>query len=197
MKNILLLSLFALLSPITFAQDVIVKLSGEEIAAKVEEITLQEILYKHPDSLAGPTLKLSKAEVFMIRFANGTREVFQENLPENQARQEPVLTPDQMFLKGEQDARITYNGSAALWGSAASSLVFPYGLVGAVVIGAVPPKVRPDRVPDISLLNDPNYVKGYQKQAHRRKVGNAVAGAGIGTVTVLAVAMIVLLSAWN
>jgi hypothetical protein len=65
------------------------------------------------------------------------------------------------------------------------------------VIGAVPPKVKPDGVSDINLLSNPDYVRGYEKEAHRRKVGKAATGAGTGTLAGIMVALIVVLSAWN
>jgi hypothetical protein len=65
------------------AQDVIVKHDGAEIAALVTEITGSEIKYKMPDRSVVYTI--SKSEVFMIKYANGTKDVFteKENMPEN------------------------------------------------------------------------------------------------------------------
>ena len=201
MKKAFLLSLLlTLLLQGAVAQDVILKINGEEIPAKVLEITLEAIRYKLPaDSLSGPTRQVARSEVFMIRYANGTKELFSENLPENQAVAEQQLpsSPQQMYLRGQDEARRFYRGNGALWGSAASSVLFPYGLAGAVVIGAVPPRPALGRVSDPHLLLDPNFVRGYQKQAHRRKVGKVAIGAGIGTVTVLTAAMVLILSSWN
>jgi hypothetical protein len=198
MKKIVFLNLFVLLSPLAFAQDVIVKVSGEELPAKVEEITLQEILYKHPDSLQGPTLRLAKANVFMIRFANGTREVFANNLPEQQTQQDLALSPDQMYLKGQKDARQYYKGNGPLWGSAGLVLAAPItwgaSLAGPLVIGAVSPKASKLLLLEKNDLNDPNYVRGFEKQAHKRKIGRAAAGVGIG-VGVGAVAVLALFAA--
>jgi hypothetical protein len=69
------------------AQDVVVKHDGAEIAAVVTEITDSEIKYKMPDRNVVYTL--SKSEVFMIKYANGTKDVFakKENAPENTPEQ--------------------------------------------------------------------------------------------------------------
>jgi len=56
------------------AQDVIVKTDQVEIKAKVTEITDAAIKYKKWDNLDGPLYNISKAEVFMIIYANGKRE---------------------------------------------------------------------------------------------------------------------------
>lgn len=183
MKPFILTLVISCLAVLSYGQDVIIKLPGEKVPAKVEEIFLREILYSHPDSLQGPSLRLAKTEVFMIRFANGTREVFQENLPGSQARQEPALTLDRVFQQGHRNARLFYKGNEALWGAGASSQLFPYGLAGAVVIGAVPSRVRADGVSNTNLLINPNYVRGYEKEVPRPKVGKAATGAGMEILT--------------
>jgi len=59
-----------------YAQDVITLKTGEEIKAKVEEISSSEVKYKRFDNLNGPTIVIEKAKVFAINYENGTREVF-------------------------------------------------------------------------------------------------------------------------
>jgi hypothetical protein len=58
------------------AQDVIVQKNGEEIKAKVEQILDTEIKYRKADNLTGPIYSVKKADVFMIKYANGTKDVF-------------------------------------------------------------------------------------------------------------------------
>lgn len=58
-----------------FAQDVIVLKNGNEIKAKVIEITPTEIKYKKFDNLQGPTVVIVKSDVFMIKYENGTKDV--------------------------------------------------------------------------------------------------------------------------
>jgi len=57
------------------AQDVITLKNGDEIKAKVTEMTSSEIKYKRFDNLDGPTVVVAKTEVFAINYENGTREV--------------------------------------------------------------------------------------------------------------------------
>jgi len=59
----------------TGAYDVILLKDGEEIKAKVTEITPSEIKYKAFENINGPTRTLAKRDVFLINYANGTREV--------------------------------------------------------------------------------------------------------------------------
>ncbi|MEM6522940.1 MAG: hypothetical protein AAF693_04075 [Bacteroidota bacterium] len=58
------------------AQDIIILKNGEELEAKVSEILRTSIKYKRFDNLSGPIYTLQKSEVFMIKFENGTKEVF-------------------------------------------------------------------------------------------------------------------------
>ena len=55
--------------------DVILLKDGQEIKAKITEITPSEIKYKAFENINGPTRTLAKRDVFLINYANGTREV--------------------------------------------------------------------------------------------------------------------------
>lgn len=69
--------------------------TGDEIPARVEEVGQTEIKYKKFSNLTGPTYSVSKAEVFMIRYENGQRDVFEESKPTNtQSTQSPVRTQE-------------------------------------------------------------------------------------------------------
>ncbi len=57
--------------------DIIFK-DGSEIKGKIVEVTPTEIKYKKCDLLDGPNYVAKKSEVFMIKYANGTREVFKD-----------------------------------------------------------------------------------------------------------------------
>ncbi|NDK57626.1 hypothetical protein [Pontibacter fetidus] len=178
MKKYLLLLLYCLLAQMATAQDVIVKINGDELKARIQEITTSDILYLSADTTDTLNYKLAKAEVFMIRFANGTKEVFTENLPPETTAKATIADPTYMYEKGRQDARSYYNGTGALLGSAAT--VFLAGPVGPIIIGAVKPKAHNNHALPYTSLQDPNYVRGYEKQAHNRKIGKAALGTGLG-----------------
>jgi len=63
--------------------DLIILKTGEEIKGKVIEITLTEIKYKKCDNLSGPTISVSKSEVFMIKYPNGSKDII--TTPKNTA----------------------------------------------------------------------------------------------------------------
>lgn len=167
------------------AQDLILKTSGEEINVKITEINPADILYKKPDSLAGRTFTIPKKDVFRVSYASGDMELF-NHLPPAGAE------PSQADLSdlGRQDARRYYKGNGAMWGSAASMFLMTF--YGSVIIAAVPPKINPAQVSDANLLRHPAYVRGYVRQAHKRKVGKAATGAGIGLAAIATVFVIVM-----
>lgn len=80
----LLTALLALVSLSAFAQDIIICRNGDEISSKVLKISKTEIEYKKWSNQDGPTYTLEKAEVFMVKYQNGEKDVFKEE-PATQA----------------------------------------------------------------------------------------------------------------
>ncbi len=74
-KNVLVFSLILLTISIN-AQDVIIKRNGEEIKAKVRAVADKEIEYSKFDNIDGPVYKISKSEVLLIMYPNGTKDIF-------------------------------------------------------------------------------------------------------------------------
>ena len=58
------------------AQDIIVLRDATEIEAKILEITDTQIFYKRFDNPDGPIYKKNNSDVFYIKYANGTKDVF-------------------------------------------------------------------------------------------------------------------------
>lgn len=75
-KFICLLSavLFAALS--LQAQDLITKKNGEDIKAKILEVGQTEVKYKRFDNPDGPVFTISISDILIIRYENGTNDVF-------------------------------------------------------------------------------------------------------------------------
>jgi hypothetical protein len=67
--------------------DDIVFRDGNEIKAKVTEVTTTEIKYKKCDMPDGPVYIAKKSDVFMIKYANGSRDVFKEEAKPAQVQQ--------------------------------------------------------------------------------------------------------------
>jgi len=76
MKKIILLFGVLLISICTSAQDIIYRVDGSEIRARVIEIIFDTIKYKNFGQLESPLLKISISDVFMIIYEGGEREIF-------------------------------------------------------------------------------------------------------------------------
>jgi hypothetical protein len=81
MKNILFIALLLFFYQFSFAQDTIVKNSGEMIPARIIEISPTQIKYKKMDFLDGPLYVENKSDVKMIKYSNGTKEEFTKDQP--------------------------------------------------------------------------------------------------------------------
>ena len=195
-----LLSFFLICTTLSAqAQDTILRTNGDEVKARVLAITPTDVAYVPTTEPASTdTLHLLATDVFLIRYANGTKEIV------TAAATAPAIglsrTPQEMNNLGREDARKYFKAPGVFWGTAGATFVSipAYGLGGiatGAAIAATPPKRHNMIVPDQALLNDPNYVSGYQKQAQRQKLGKAAGGFGVG-IAAGAVATVVIVAAW-
>ncbi|WP_310393669.1 hypothetical protein [Hymenobacter sp.] len=76
MRTYLLFVILALLAGAAHGQDLLTKRNGDELPVKVVEITPAEVKYRRTDNPDGPLISVWRTDVFMIRYANGTKEVF-------------------------------------------------------------------------------------------------------------------------
>lgn len=188
MRFILLAFLLAGTTLRTQAQDIILRTNGDEVKARVVALTPTDVAYvpaTEPPST--DTLHMPAPEVFMIHYANGTKEV----LAAPTGAPAPGLgrTPQEMTNQGRQDAKRYFKAPGAFWGTfGATFATIPVlgglgGLATGAAIAASAPKDSRFVVPNKELLADPNYMRGYEKQAQRKKLGKAATGFGVGLVT--------------
>lgn len=90
---------------ILFSQDNIILKNGDEIAAKVIEIGLDEVKYKKYQNLEGPTYTILKSEVFMIKYENGTKDVISD---ENQHTSPPQMNNTNNDSFSSSNGTLTY-----------------------------------------------------------------------------------------
>ena len=117
-----------------FAQDIIIMKNGSEIQAIVQDIRIDDVKYKKFDNPNGPNYTLKRSEIFMIRYENGSKDVFNEIVTDVSAgKQEPTLpelsysngvwqnnvkiNPSQVreIMSGNSEALQKYNGGRSLY----------------------------------------------------------------------------------
>ena len=79
-RTFLLIAIFCINIAYSFAQDIITLKSGNEIQALVQEVGDVDVKYKKFDNPNGPSYTLKKSEIFMIKYDNGSKDVFADNV---------------------------------------------------------------------------------------------------------------------
>jgi hypothetical protein len=189
MKKVILLSLILIASLHNgFSQDIITKKNAEDIKAKVLEVTTTDVSFKKFDSPNGPTYRILKSEILMIRYQDGTKDVFTE-------AQAPVEKPtsDNLEAKGRQDANANYKGanSGAGW-TAATTIVFSplLGAIPAAVCASSEPIHSNLKVKNLELMKINSYNQAYTEQAHKIKKNKIWKSFGISSGVWLAVIIV-------
>ena len=81
MKKIILLLAITLSAALSAnAQDIITTIRGEQIQAKVLEVSPTHVRYKRYSNLEGPTYTIYTSDLIKIRYENGEEDIFNEAL---------------------------------------------------------------------------------------------------------------------
>lgn len=163
--------------------DVILRTDGSEVVGRVLTISPLEVRYLPP--AGADTLRLAVADVFLVRYANGTREVLHPvntSAGANNSDLLPGLSDQQRRVRGREDAARYYTSQAPFWGSLGATLYAGplVGLIAPAVIAPHKVSMRNLQAPHPELLADPVYGNAYQQEAHRRKRNHTWAGYGTG-----------------
>jgi hypothetical protein len=148
-----------------FSQDIITKKTAEDIQTKIIEITTSEVKYKKFDNLDGPTFTLLKSEILMIRYENGSKDIFTESQNLNKSDSD-------MRMKGKQDATTFYKGkkSGAGWTAATTIVISPlFGLIPAIACASSEPSDHNLKYRNPELMEVNAYNQAYSEQAHKMK----------------------------
>jgi hypothetical protein len=86
--------------------DVLLFKDGSEIRGKVLEVSGDEIKYKRCDTPDGPTYVSRKSELFMIKYANGTREVIRSDEPPKQTKKPTYDTRSKKYENASQTKQV-------------------------------------------------------------------------------------------
>ena len=163
-----------------FSQDLITKKTGEDIQSKVLEVTTTEIKYKKFDNLDGPIFTLLKSEVAMIRYENGTKDIFNVEI-KNEINSVKIPTSQELFVQGQSDASKYYKGyRGAGTGTLVTGLISPLvGLIPAIACSSTQPNEKNLSFPNPELMKNLNYHDGYTQKAKKIKQGKVWMNWGI------------------
>ena len=101
MKNLILVCSAILLTlSSAFAQDKLMFLNGDEQEVKILEVGSSEVKYKRLNNLEGPTFTTAKSELFLIKYANGDKDVM-EHSAETSSKEESISTASSPDLASE------------------------------------------------------------------------------------------------
>jgi len=162
----------------TYSQDLIIKKTGDELQAKVIELTSTEVKYKRFDNLDGPIVSILKSDVFIIKYENGSKEVFKE---ETNANTLTVSTSVDFYNNGKIDAQKYYRGyKGAGTLTFITGFISPLiGLIPAIACSSTPPKDENLDYPKIELMKNLDYNTGYNQKAKRIKQSKVWTNWGI------------------
>jgi hypothetical protein len=167
------------------AQDLILKRNGEELSVKIKAVSDSVITYAITDKDNPQAAEIqniiSVSEVAVIKYASGKRISFVEPLASDVAparspayiqRDAPTtLTNSDLYLKGRADATMYYQGyRGAATGTLLVGLVSPLvGLIPAIACSSTQPSPYRVVTPDARMLSNPEYQRGYLREARRIK----------------------------
>ena len=190
----LFLALLILMGNFAQAQDIITKKNGDDIKAKVVEVNQNEIKYKSFSNPDGPLFVIYKSDVLLIRYENGSKDIFNESNSTNNSSSTSVVTssssnsnnssPNEMRIRGKQDSMVSYKGkrSGAGWTCATSIVLSPlFGLIPAAACSASEPAEENLNYRDAELMKNNDYNTAYTNQAHKTKRKKVWTNYGIGS----------------
>ena len=187
MKNLLLLILFAFSSSIINAQDTLTMRSGENEIVKVIEVGSTEVKYKKLNNLNGPIFSTLKSDLSIIRYVNGSKDDFSK-----------VANVQELYSQGYNDAIKFYKSYKVAGNSVLLASAFPmYGFMFGGATAALTSLAEPSDVnldyPDLNLMKNEQYAKGYKtaaKNIKRKKIlTNFLTGLAISIGSTVAIAV--------
>jgi len=145
------------MSILSFGQDLITKKNGEDIKAKVTEVTLTEIKYKKFENLEGPIYSLLIKDVIIIRYENGSKDLFAQDTPSISNFEQGQLDASKYYYVPKSDESLVLT---------TTSLLTP--LVGGIAAAIESnKKIKDENLNYLNktLINNTEYKNGYKQMA--------------------------------
>lgn len=156
-------------TPMVYSQDNIILKNGSQIQAKVLEVSPGQIKYRRQDNPDGPVYTTVTTDVFLINYANGTKDVL--NQPVSHAPRRSVASVNPVA------PGIAPSASAMILGR----LGYHSGLFGRYFTDGADERI--DNSVVRSLLNEqPDAFRAYRRGQSLRRWTYATAGAGLALI---------------
>jgi hypothetical protein len=78
-KLFLVVACLAFFVRAVYAQDILMKRNGEDIKTKIAEVSTDVVKYRKFEYLTGPVHNIATSEVFMIKYEDGSKDVFEKD----------------------------------------------------------------------------------------------------------------------
>ena len=169
MKNLLLFIQLLCSSMIINAQDTLSMRTGEKIQVKVIEVGISEVKYKKLDNINGPVFSTLKSDLFTIQYENGSKDDFS-----NINKIELNKSDGSGYIQGHDDAVKYYKGYKLAGTGVLITTAIPFygiflGIVPAALCSSADPLVENLDCPDLNLMKNEEYAKGYKIEAKHIK----------------------------
>lgn len=112
-KNLLFLTVMLVISVFSKAQDIITPKKGDEIKAKVVDITETQVKYKKFENVNGPTYTIEISSITSIKYENGTIDKFDIDLTKSTPLKEKKVQKKQVSFFEPTDSNTI---DAGFWG---------------------------------------------------------------------------------
>jgi hypothetical protein len=193
-KKFTIFFFFLFTATFCFSQDLLTKKSGEDIKVKVLEVSANEVKYKKFDNLNGPTFSILKSDLIMVRYENGTKDMFNET----RKTEEIIPLNRDLFREGQADATRYYKGYRTAGTTVLiTSLLFSplVGLIPAGLCSTADPKEENLNYPSADLMKKAEYAEGYNQKA--KKIKQNKVWTNLGVAFGINLALVLALSAGN
>jgi len=172
---------------LVISQDTLVLITSAKIPVAIEDIGSEEIQYRNFMDPDAATFSIRKSDVDYVVFADGFKQKMEAE-DSTGVNESPRL----LYVQGQTDATRFYDGyKGAGTGTLIISLLSPLvGLIPAIACSATKPAEVNLGYPDSHLYHNPDYQRGYMRQAKKIKSSkvwtNWFVAFGVNVVLVLA-----------
>jgi hypothetical protein len=182
MKKLFLLIILALSSSIIKAQDTLTMRSGENIIVKIIEVGSTEVKYKKVTNINGPMYSTLKSDLMLIRYENGSKDDF------SSINIESPKSDEYQYNQGYNDATKYYKSyklasTAVFFTSAFPLYGWFLGVSPALLLSSATPLDENLDYPDVNLMKNEQYARGYKTQAKNIKRKKIIRNYVSGLVT--------------